>query len=65
MKYEFMTGAELASMLRTPEETLRFWRHVGKGPKSLKLGRRVVYRTADVEEWIDDQYATAEDNDAA
>lgn len=46
---------EVAEMLRRPEATLRFWRHVGEGPPSFKLGRRIVYREAQVIEWITEQ----------
>lgn len=41
------------------ENTLRFWRHKGIGPRSAKLGRRVVYREADVRAWIDAQFESA------
>jgi hypothetical protein len=45
-------------MIRVPEGTLRYWRHLGSGPKSFKMGpRRVVYREQDVLEWVDAQYA--------
>lgn len=27
-----------------PAETLRYWRHVGRGPESLTIGRNVYYR---------------------
>jgi len=41
-----------------PEETLRYYRHLGdRGPASFKLGRRVVYDRSDVERWINDQRA--------
>jgi predicted DNA-binding transcriptional regulator AlpA len=33
--------------------TLRYWRHGGTGgPPSFKLGRRVMYRRAEVEKWL-------------
>jgi predicted DNA-binding transcriptional regulator AlpA len=35
--------------------TLRYWRHLGTGPRSFRLGRRVVYRLADVGAWIEAQ----------
>jgi hypothetical protein len=37
-----------------PAETVRYWRHVGKGPKSFKVpgGRRVLYAVEDVESWL-------------
>ncbi len=42
-------------MTRLPEGTLRYWRAVGTGgPPSFKLGRRVMYRQADVERWLDE-----------
>ena len=48
----YMTTAEVAELLRAPVETVRYWRHVGKGPTSFKLGRRVLYELADVEAFI-------------
>ena len=48
----YLTTAEVAEMLRTPIETCRYWRHVGKGPKSFKVGRRVLYAVEDVEAFI-------------
>jgi hypothetical protein len=50
---------ELAEMLRRPLSTLRYWRHVGQGPKSFKLGGRVVYKLEDVERWLEEQYQEA------
>jgi excisionase family DNA binding protein len=51
---DFLTTAEVASLLRVPSETVRFWRHVGKGPRSFKIpgGRRVLYAREDVEAWL-------------
>lgn len=55
---KMLTVAEVAAMIRVPEGTLRYWRHLGSGPKSFKMGpRRVVYREQDVLEWVDAQYA--------
>jgi excisionase family DNA binding protein len=48
-----MTTAEVAQLLRMPVESVRWWRHVGKGPKSFKLGRRVLYAREDVEAFIE------------
>ncbi|MCW2763607.1 MAG: binding domain, excisionase family [Marmoricola sp.] len=49
---EYLTTEDVAEWLRTPTETLRYWRHAGKGPKSFKLGRRVLYSRADVEAFV-------------
>lgn len=48
---------ETSEMTRLSENTLRFMRHQGRGPKSAKLGRRIVYRESDVQAWIDEQFA--------
>lgn len=47
---------EVAELTGLPVNTLRFWRHQGSGPRSIKLGRRVVYRERDVVDWIDEQF---------
>lgn len=49
---ELLTIEEVATRLRTPVPTLRYWRHKGEGPRSFRLGRRVMYRSEDVEEWV-------------
>ncbi|HEY2297978.1 MAG TPA: helix-turn-helix domain-containing protein [Jatrophihabitans sp.] len=52
---DLITITEASERLRTPAATLRYWRHVGVGPKSFKIGRRVVYRRDDLEAWIETQ----------
>lgn len=47
-----MTTGEVADLLRAPVETMRYWRHIGKGPTSFKVGRRVLYAREDVERFI-------------
>lgn len=47
-----VTTEELAEELRTSPETVRYWRQVGKGPKSFKVGRRVLYAREDVDAWV-------------
>lgn len=47
-----LTTEELADLLRTTPESCRYWRHVGKGPRSFKVGRRVLYAREDVEAFI-------------
>lgn len=53
---EILNTPEVAVLTRTPAETLRYWRHIGKGPRSFKVGRRVLYKREDVQEWFDRQY---------
>jgi excisionase family DNA binding protein len=49
---DLITTAELAQLVRTSEETVRYWRHVGKGPRGTKVGRRVLYERAEVQSWL-------------
>jgi excisionase family DNA binding protein len=46
---ENLTTEEVAEIFRTSPETVRYWRHVGRGPKSFKVGRRVLYAREDVD----------------
>jgi hypothetical protein len=43
----------IARRLHISPRSLERWRMTGDGPPYLKLGRRVVYRERDVEEWLD------------
>jgi excisionase family DNA binding protein len=49
----YMTTAEFADLVRTSEGTVRYWRHVGKGPRSFRVGKRVLYDIRDVEAWLE------------
>lgn len=49
---KFLTTQEVAEALRTSPETVRYWRHNKSGPKSFKVGRRVLYAVEDVEAFI-------------
>jgi hypothetical protein len=40
---ELLTLAEAAAIVRVPEATLRYWRHLGEGPHSFRIGRTVRY----------------------
>lgn len=49
--------AEVAEQTGIPVETLRTWRKQGRGPKAARIGSCVMYRAADVEAWIEQQFA--------
>ncbi|MCW2904184.1 MAG: Transcriptional regulator, MerR family [Streptosporangiaceae bacterium] len=59
MDERLMTTEEVADYFRTVPATCRYWRHVGKGPRSFKVGRRVLYRESDVIAWADAALAAA------
>ena len=52
MSAKYLTTFEVAEMCRTSPETVRYWRHISKGPASFKVGRRVLYDAAVVEAWL-------------
>ena len=43
---------EVAALSRKSVATIRWLKATGQEPKWGKLGRRVVYRRSDVEQWI-------------
>ena len=47
-----LTEREVAEQLGLSIATLRAWRHRGKGPRFLRLGRSVRYLPADVDEFV-------------
>ncbi|MDP9093692.1 MAG: helix-turn-helix domain-containing protein [Actinomycetota bacterium] len=49
---ELLTIGEVAAITRAPISTVRYWRHLGTGPRSFRLGRRVVFRRADLDRWM-------------
>lgn len=46
---------EVAAIVRLPVATLRYWRHLGSGPRSFKVGRHVRYWRSQVLEWLHHQ----------
>ena len=44
---------EVADYLGIPVETLYQWRHRGTGPRSLKVGKHLRYRPADIEAYLE------------
>lgn len=52
---EFLTTEEFATVARNTPEGVRYWRHIGKGPRSFRAGRRVLYAREAVEAWFRQQ----------
>jgi predicted DNA-binding transcriptional regulator AlpA len=52
------TQEQAAAYLGLKPSTLAAWRHKGRGPKYLKIGRSCFYREADIEEWLNQQCVT-------
>jgi len=49
---QYMTTPEVADLCRAAPETVRYWRHIGYGPPSFRVGRRVLYDAEKVREWL-------------
>lgn len=65
MGRKLLTTAEIAERVRAPQSTVRYWRHIGQGPRGVRVGRRVLYDEADVDAWIEEQYDNDDDPRAA
>ncbi len=56
---EYLTVEDVALITRSTPQAVRYWRHRGTGPRSFKLGRRVLFDPADVAEWIEKHKAAS------
>jgi excisionase family DNA binding protein len=56
-----LSPAQLAEELGVPITTLYNWRWRNLGPRSLKVGRHIRYRRADIDQWLD---SLGDDHDA-
>lgn len=55
---ELLGVAAVAKLTGVSPGTLRYWRSIGAGPASYKLGgRRVVYERAELDRWLAEQKA--------
>jgi excisionase family DNA binding protein len=50
---ELLTVQQLAELLKVPVATVYRWRHIGMGPRGIRVGRHVRYRQSDVEAFLD------------
>ena len=48
-----MTLEEVAEYLRIPVLTLRWLRQGGRFAPAVRVGRRLVWRASDIDEWVD------------
>ncbi|BBA99236.1 hypothetical protein RVR_5774 [Actinacidiphila reveromycinica] len=46
---QYLTTDDVAARYRTAPSTIRYWRHIGYGPKGIKVGRRVLYTQAELD----------------
>ncbi len=48
---ELVPAKLAARLLGVHQNTLCKWRIAGRGPRFVKMGRRVAYRLSDIEKW--------------
>jgi DNA-binding transcriptional MerR regulator len=55
---ELLTTAQVAERLSwVPIGTLRYWRHIGEGPPSVRIRGRVVYDADELDAWVETHFA--------
>lgn len=47
-----MTVQQLSTYLSVPVATIYDWRVDGRGPRGVRVGRRVMFLISDVDEWV-------------
>jgi predicted DNA-binding transcriptional regulator AlpA len=52
---KLLTMKQVSDLIGVPVATLRYYRHLGCGPHSFKVGRTVRYWRSDVYQWLDEQ----------
>ena len=50
---EMLRLQEACHFVRVPEGTLRYWRHLGAGPRSFKVGRHVRIKESVLADFIE------------
>lgn len=49
---ELLTIEDVAEILRTPVNTMRWWRQIGRGPQFFTIGRRLYIEVGDLRNFI-------------
>jgi DNA-binding transcriptional MerR regulator len=56
---ELIDSHEVCRLLKVPVSTLHYWRSRGEGPPAANIGKRLKYRTGDVQKFIRERFAEA------
>lgn len=56
---DLLTTEEAAAFLHVPLATLRFWVQINEAPPSAKIGRRRMFRRADLERFVNAKFDAA------
>ena len=47
-----LTTSELAAHLGVPVQTIHDLRHLGRGPRGIRIGRELRYRLSEIQHWL-------------
>jgi hypothetical protein len=53
MNSDLLNAAAAATYLKIAKQTLAIWRLSGRGPAFVKIGRRVAYRKAELDKYVE------------
>ncbi|HEY1840160.1 MAG TPA: helix-turn-helix domain-containing protein [Mycobacterium sp.] len=53
----FIDAAGIAAYSGRSIDTIRYWERLGELPSSAKVGRRRVWKRADIESWFESKFA--------
>jgi predicted site-specific integrase-resolvase len=54
-----LTPDQVAERYQISPDSLKEWRYKGRGPKYIRIGKRVRYRESDLLRWEEEQEALA------
>lgn len=60
---EYFTTDQVAARYHKSKETIRYWRHIGYGPKGVKVGTSILYPDTEIEKF-DKELLAQVDQDA-
>lgn len=60
MERTLVTLDDFAEETGIPSGTLRYWKHVGRGPSWQRIGRRLYARRTDLDAWLRAQFNNAD-----
>ncbi len=55
-RQRMLTITEAADQLQVSVPTMRMWRHLGRGPEGVLLGRHLRYDPIEIRRWVRSQY---------
>lgn len=50
-----LTTEEVADYLRIPVQTIHYWRHFGRAPRAIRVGRHLRFRMNDLLDWVEER----------